>query len=182
MRSCCALFPFTQYSYRWGETPAEFTAPALGGDQPSRWYSSATTTTWAESALPGLLVRWLLRHSFRCLAFVLLKEIGTLAVEDSFFGFLKDAFWITKRRRWERQQGRSREEGRAGRKKTRGGGVINSGRRTFVPNVLGLDPRPPLLRWSKRVAARVLCSRKISTGRQKVCTHFFLTALTALVL
>ena len=59
MRSCCALFPFTQYSYRWGETPAEFTAPTLGGDQPSRWYSSATTTTWAESALPGLLVRWL---------------------------------------------------------------------------------------------------------------------------
>jgi hypothetical protein len=26
-----------------------------------------------------------------------------------------------------------------------------------------------LLRWSKRVAARVLCSRKMSIGRQKVC-------------
>ena len=144
MRSCCALFPFTQYSYRWGETPAEFTAPTLGGDQPSRWYSSATTTTWAESALPGLLVRWLLRHSFRCLAFVLLKEIGTLYT-------LRQLFWIFEGCLLDYQkaplaaaagtQPGSRESGA---EKNTGGGLINSGRRTFVPNVLGRDPRPPL--------------------------------------
>jgi hypothetical protein len=37
------------------------------------------------------------------------------------------------------------KKGERGEKKTRGGGgLINSGRRTFVPNVLGRDPRPPL--------------------------------------
>jgi hypothetical protein len=53
MRSCCALFPFTQCSYRWGEAPVEFTAPALGGDQPSRLYLSAPATPLAEPATPG---------------------------------------------------------------------------------------------------------------------------------
>jgi hypothetical protein len=52
MRSRCALFPFTQCSYRWGEAPAEFTAPTLGGDQPSRLHLSAPTTHWVESAIP----------------------------------------------------------------------------------------------------------------------------------
>jgi hypothetical protein len=32
----------------------------------------------------------------------------------------------------------------SGAEKNGGGGVINSGRRTFVPDVLGRDPRPPL--------------------------------------
>ena len=124
MRSCCALFPFTQYSYRWGETPAEFTAPTLGGDQPSRWYSSATTTTWAESALPGLLVRWLLRHSFRCLAFVLLKEIGALAVhlEDSFFGFWKDPFGLPKGAAGSSRDAAGKKGERGGKKHGGGGG------------------------------------------------------------
>jgi hypothetical protein len=50
MHSCCALLPFTKYSYWWGEAPAEFTGPTLGADQPSRLYLSAPTTHWEESA------------------------------------------------------------------------------------------------------------------------------------
>ena len=50
MHSCCALLPFTKYSYWWGEAPAGFAAPTLGADQPSRLYLSAPTTHWEESA------------------------------------------------------------------------------------------------------------------------------------
>ena len=50
MHSCCALLPFTKYSYWWAEAPAEFTTPSLGADQPSRLYLSAPTTHWEESA------------------------------------------------------------------------------------------------------------------------------------
>ena len=50
MHSCCALLPFTKYSYWWAEAPAGFAGPALGADQPSRLYLSAPTTHWEESA------------------------------------------------------------------------------------------------------------------------------------
>jgi hypothetical protein len=35
----------------------------------------------------------------------------------------------------------------------------------------------PLLAIEQSVSAPVLCSRKVMTGRQKVCAHFFLTTL-----
>ena len=50
MHSCCALLPFTKYSYWWGEAAAEFAGPTLGADQPPRLYLSAPTTHWEESA------------------------------------------------------------------------------------------------------------------------------------
>ena len=69
MHSCCALLPFTKYSYWWGEAPAGFAAPTLGADQPSRLYLSAPTTHWEESATsdpPGTgWLRSALRNS-RC--------------------------------------------------------------------------------------------------------------------
>jgi hypothetical protein len=94
------------------------------------------------------LVRWLLRHSFRCLAFVLLKEIGTLAVhlEGQLFWIFEESltFGLPKGAARSGSRDAAGKTGERSGKKTGGGGLINSGRRTFAPNVLGRDPRPPL--------------------------------------
>jgi hypothetical protein len=131
MHSCCALFPFTQYSYRWGETPAEFTAPTLE----------------VTSHQGGIhLLRRLLGQSQPSLAFWYAGFFGIAFVQLFwiFEGCLLDyqkaplaAAAGTQPGR--RESGAEKNTGGGG-----GGGLINSGRRTFVPNVLGRDPRPPL--------------------------------------
>jgi hypothetical protein len=95
----------------------------------------------AEPAVPDLLVPYG-PSSVAAAGFFGPSSLPTKILQED---NSKDSFWITKRRHWQRQQGRSREAGRTGRKKQGGGGgLINSGWRTFVPNVLGRDPRPPL--------------------------------------
>jgi hypothetical protein len=119
MRSCCALFlSFTQYSYRRGEAPAEFTAPLH--------FPTVLSTTCTSIRCIAEWPDVALRSARSCEGTHTSSEFG-------------------KGRRWQQRRGRSRgPRGASGGEKRGGGGLINSGWRVFRPNVLGRYSRTPL--------------------------------------
>jgi hypothetical protein len=60
-----------------------------------------------------------------------------------------------------------RRESGAEKKHGGGGGLIDSGRRTFVPNVLGRDPRPPLVFYHRPLSMGVFFSFSLEPSNRQ---------------